>query len=42
MLTKFPQSSFSLEFPEIISQSYMPSLTECVWEIRKNALWDTP
>ena len=23
------------------SKSYMPSLTECVWEFQNNALWDT-
>ena len=23
------------------SKSYMLSLTECVWELGKNALWDT-
>ena len=35
--------NFSLEFPEILSRMlyYMLSLTECVWEVRNNALWDT-
>ena len=40
--TKFLQRNFSLELSETFSQnSYMLSLTECVWEFRNNALWDT-
>ena len=41
MLTTFPQCKFSLEFPEILSQNLMLSLTEFAWEFRNNALWDT-
>ena len=41
MLTTFPQCSFSLEFPEILSQNHMLSLTEYVWNFQNNASWDT-
>ena len=40
-LTTFPQCNFSLEFPEILSQNYVLSLTECVWDFQNNALRDT-
>ena len=36
MLTAFPQCRFSLEF-----QEETQSMTECVWDFKKNALWDT-
>ena len=31
----FPQCSFSLEFPNTQSRSYMASLTECIWKFPK-------
>ena len=38
---KIPTMQFSLEYPEILRQNHMLSLTECVWEFQNNALWDT-
>ena len=32
---------FWLEFPENLSLNHMLSLTECVWNLQNNALWDT-
>ena len=32
---------FWLEFPEILSQNHMLSLTECVWNFQNDASWDT-
>ena len=37
MLLTFPQYSFSLEFPGILSQN----LIGCVWEFRNDAFLDT-
>ena len=34
MLTTFPQCNFSLEFPEILSQNHIISLTECVLDFQ--------
>ena len=39
MLTTYPQCNFILESPAILCQNL--SLTECVWEFRNNALWNT-
>ena len=39
MLTTFPQCNFILESPAILCQNL--SMTECVWEFRNYALWDT-
>ena len=43
MLRTFPQSNFSLEFPEILKSKscIMLSLTECVRDFQNSALWDT-
>ena len=40
MLTAFPQCNFLLEFPEIIIICL--SWTDCVWDFKNNAVWDTP
>mgnify|MGYP001801069878 CR=1 FL=1 len=41
MLTTFLQDSFSLEYPEILSQKYINSIIECALDFQYNALWDT-
>ena len=40
MLITFPQCNFTSKFPEIHSQNFMGSLTECSWQFQNNALWD--
>ena len=41
MLTTFPQCSFSLEFPEKLSQNHICYRCLSVWDFKNNVLWDT-
>ena len=41
MLTSTHNAIFHWIFKNTQSKSYMISLTECVWDFQKIALWDT-
>ena len=40
-VNNIPTLQSLLDFPEILSQNHILSVTECVWDFQTNALWDT-
>ena len=39
-INNIPTMHFHWNFQKKQSKSYMPLLTECVWDFQNNALWD--